>query len=147
MRANLQVLVCLLLLQQCTVRSKESASNGDAEPLTLLAATAQAWTAGVKGGGSGTEYRFTLVVNTEQPIQVAEVVLADKSYSPLLTKPGAPVGQAVVPSMGDTLNIRISVPGSDAPRADRGVVRYTVSEQPRTIEVPKIDQLAPQNRP
>lgn len=145
MKASLPALVCLLLLQQCSSRSK--VASGDPEPLTLLSASAQVWTSGVKGGASGTEYIVTVVVNTDQRVSVEEMVLADSSYTPVLTKPGAPVGRSVVPAKDDTLNIRVSVPGPDVYRADHALIRCTVADRLHTLVVPKISQLPPHNRP
>lgn len=146
MKATLAILTSVLLLQ-CANRNKEAANSAALPALSLVEATGQKWTAGIQGGGSGIEYTYTVAVNSSETLSIDRVVMADAVYTPVITRPGAPIGQPVNPQQGDTLLVRVSVPGPGATPATNATIHYALNGDARTLEVQSITMLPPLNRP
>ena len=116
--------------------------------VTLIQATGQRWTAGIQGGGSGTEYTFKVAINTATPIQFGTVDLGGKARAVLVARHGSAISTTlVVPQQGDTLNLRVSVNNEVIPIAEGATIHYTDNSIAQQLLVPRIEKLAPLNRP
>lgn len=143
-----------MAMHGCTNRAKvgqENLPETATGHLALIKATSQQWTAGIKGGGSGTEYTFVVEVQTTEVLSFGEVILDGQPYTPTVLKQGRTVGQAEQdPQMGDTLNLRVSTSGRPSAPKDglpAATIHYSHSGMPQTLEVPVITMLATQQRP
>ncbi len=122
----------------------------------LVKATRQDWVAGIKGGGAGTEYTFTVKITGSDPITFGPVSIGGIEHGALVRERGGPVTQeSVVPHDGDTLDLRVSVrrpevastaDTASAPAAGASI-HFTINGEPRSLPVERIERLAPQNRP
>lgn len=76
-----------IIASACDAAKESSRQSPGAKPFTILEASFENWHAGRPEGGSGTDYRFTTVINTNQPIQFDSVWVREKG----LTLPLTPV--------------------------------------------------------
>ena len=153
------VLLSCLAMQSCAPQGKTAqdapTGTGSIEGIALVKATGQKWTAGIKGGGSGTEYTFTVAILGAEPVLFDSMDVYGTVYKPTLIKRGGPVSnEPVVPQKGDTLDLRISVRDAEPPvpkepttGSPQAVVRCTLNGKPARLEVAHIEMLAPRPRP
>lgn len=122
----------------------------------LVRATRQDWVAGIKGGGSGTEYSFTVTIAGSDPVIFGAVSIGGVDHVAMVHKRGGPVTQQeVVPHAGDTLDLRVSVRRPEVASsmdtastpATGTSIHFTIKGEPVSLPVEHIEQLAPQNRP
>ena len=156
----LPMALIVLMVQSCSPRTKTTDEGAvmaqDQNGIGLIHATRQDWVAGIKGGGAGTEYTFTIAITGIEPITFGRVSIGGKDHDALVRKHGGPVTQdPLIPKAGDTLDLRVSVRRPDisstadtahAPGA-AALIFYTVKGEPRSLPVERIERLAPQNRP
>lgn len=116
--------------------------------MELVGATSRNWTAGISGGGSGTEFTFTVVVHTHEKVNFTRIRMNGADHTPVLVRPGSPVAQAaVIPTQGDTLDLRLSLPRTEPTGDPAAVIHYSVDGVASELPVPRIEHLPPQNRP
>jgi hypothetical protein len=74
-----------------------------------LEATSQNWTAGVAGGGSGTEYYFKVQITSSRQLKFDSAWINSKAYPVFLSKNKPAVSSAPVTfENGDTITLRVS---------------------------------------
>ncbi|HLF64675.1 MAG TPA: hypothetical protein VI603_13015 [Saprospiraceae bacterium] len=79
------------------------------DSFTLLSATSQSWTAGIPGGGSGTEYYFNVKIKTSRQLLFDSAWINDSAFKIFLAKDKTPVSsEPITFSKGDTITLRVS---------------------------------------
>jgi len=148
----LLLLSAALTLHACSSRGKTSGAVGtdkDAKPpVELLKATSRNWTAGIMGGGSGTEYTFTVAVHATGDMRFTRIALGGADHVPTTVRPGSTVTNApVVPHQGDTLHLRLSLPSGSGPGTAQTLIHYTLNTTEQQLPVPTIERLPAEKHP
>lgn len=145
--------LCLLLFllfsaEKCQQANGGTSNNASEEPedLALISATSMNWVAGIKDGGSGTEYNFTVVVGTDQPVTISSVQINGTEREHNVHKQGAAVANSPLQiAQHDTLNVHVSTETNK--EAASALITYTVGGQEMQLPVDSIEMLETQNRP
>jgi len=142
------LLFLLLSAEKCEKSNvnKEHTSTQKPADLVLLEATSMKWVAGIKEGGSGTEYTFTVVVGAKKPVAILDVSINGEKQEYAVIKQGEPVSNMPVHiEQHDTLHIRVSNELSiDTTQA---LINYSIGGKTHQLEVNEIEILETQNRP
>jgi hypothetical protein len=133
----------------------------------LLDATSQHWTAGIAGGGSGTDYSFKVMVQASGKIRFDSAWLNGKSFLIQAVK-GKQFNPQAEYSKHDTINLRISdfvpgrKPGANSPSENEttkprlnppvpykgeALIRYYVDNKQHYYTVGQIKKLPSMNMP
>ena len=116
----------------------------------LLSAVAEPWVAGVRGGGSGTEYYFNMVITTDQNLKFGKVWIADKSFDSFLYKEQKEITGAPITFLkGDSIAVRVSdlqnmKPGTLAPPQNyngEALIEYILNGKSNYFTVKEIKKL------
>lgn len=146
----------IVSLYSCT--SAKELGAGNSKHFTILEANFQAWHSGRQGGGSGTDYRFTAVINTSDAIGFEEVWIKEKAIALPLT-PGRLKGPATNQpfsfAKGDTIALYASINSetksqkADSPADLKGeaIISYSVKEKKAFKAVPALTQIHTDPRP
>ena len=115
----------------------------------LIKATKQDWTAGIQGGGSGTEFTFMVRTPASGTVAFQQIAIGGSDLEPTLVRPGDPVsGTSVTPGTNDTLHLRLSVKREEsAASAASAVIHYTLSDEAKELAVPSIEKIPSLPRP
>jgi hypothetical protein len=130
-------------------------SKSDA--FSLLEATSQNWTAGIPSGGSGTEYYFTVKINTADRVTFDSAWIHDKAFGLFISKNVTSVSQEPVQfSKGDTITLRVTdlvnqnvtTVNSKPPFSFEGaaLISYKVKDKQFYYLIKEITRLPPLNR-
>lgn len=79
---NLMIIILLIVLSSCTLFV-----SSDKMPFKVQGITKQSWTAGVAGGGRGTNYAVMLKMRTDAEIKVDTVWMDGYPFRPKLVEP------------------------------------------------------------
>jgi hypothetical protein len=132
----------------------------------LTDATSQGWTAGMAGGGSGTEYSFKVQIHTRESIRFDSVWMNNKAFKIQAVK-GKVYDPKSILQKNDTIDLRISdvIPGKShdmdgnnppsaspakhAPVSYTGaaLIRFYVNNKAHYFTVSQIRKLEPVNMP
>lgn len=130
-------------------------SKSDA--FTLLEATSQSWTAGIPSGGSGTEYDFTVKINTADRVTFDSAWIDAKAFGLFISKDVASISQEPVQfSKGDTITLRVTdlvnhnvtTVNSKPPFSFDGaaLISYKIDDKQFYYLIKEITKLPPLNR-
>ena len=148
----MRAIICLFAITLFTAEScnnEKVSDQGQGEPIILFKATSMNWTAGIKGGGSGREYTFTVGVASDVPVSINAVSINDIDQQFVLIKQGASVSnEELIIAQGDTLDIRVSISGEELEKEfERAIISYALNDKASGLRIDQIEQLEPQNRP
>lgn len=119
------LLLTTVSFSSCTSTKENNRDVAGAKPFTILEASFENWNAGRPEGGSGTDYRFTAIINTKDNIEFDEVWIREKGFALPLT-PGRLKGPATNKtftfSKGDTIALYATVKFDAKPQQKPGPV-------------------------
>lgn len=98
------VLVILLFTVSC--KTQQKVDKGLKDPFTVIKATQEHWHTGVRGGGSGTDYKIQLLINTNKPITFDSIWIANTRLKVKLVKNGSILNNKSDIQKGDTITLR-----------------------------------------
>lgn len=146
-------ILCLLLFLLFSAEKCEQA-NGEAPKATteepaaieLLSAKSMNWVAGIKDGGSGTEYNFRVVVTTDKPLAFSAVSINGEKREHAVSKRGTAVSSTPLEiAQHDTLDVHVSTETNK--EKAKALLEYTVNGQEQQMAITEIEMLETQNRP
>lgn len=164
MRIVSVIVTWVVVFSSCKVNSEklvEATPSQQNEPnssqIELINATSQKWVAGIQGGGSGTEYYFDVVVQTDDQLEFKDLWLKDGLHQDIYVSRNQPSVSASPVSFqkGDTITLRASVLNEasqvleSAPIGFNGaaLIGYFSNGSQQFQVVNAIGQLPTQNRP
>lgn len=120
--------------------------------ITFLNASLQSWTAGVQGGGSGTEYYFPIILNTSKEISFTEAWINNQSYDVFLSIDNAAISNDPLKvQKGDTITLRVSALNNTPPKSTSSsppitydgaaLIGYKIKDKQRYYIIKEIEEL------
>ncbi len=87
-------------------KTQQKSEKPSTEPITVIKATQEHWHAGVRDGGSGTDYFIKLLVNSSKTISFDSLWVANTRLKIRIVKNGSVLLNQTEITKGDTITLR-----------------------------------------
>ncbi len=106
MNKTLYIILLLVAVFTYSCKTQQKSEKVSNDSFTVIKATQEHWHAGVRDGGSGTDYFIKLLVNTNKPISFDSLWVANTRLKVKVVKNGALLINHSEISKGDTITLR-----------------------------------------
>ncbi len=152
---NKQTLFEKSMKQNSFISCKKNRLLQQNKHFTILKATSQTWTAGVHGGGSGTEYFFKIIVNSKKELKFDFAWINNIKYEIFLAKESPFISEAPIKlDKGDTITLRVSAMKNNNTKSEspfvfdgEALISYKIKNKQKYQVVKKITTEESPNRP